>query len=406
MDQLEKQLGKDKFQEIRSMAAFRVLETQCQKFIKSRISLDDEDGIMTRKYFLEYTQLEVQQFRDTLIQHMESVKKSIDERSLHKREYDRRIFSFSTTTVDSEPPDGSNIDITNLYECIQTLDSSACTSINVQGEVDQNAKQCHDAHPLPAKLTDNQTTELSNQSLKNQSFVLDNTTAFKSERPRILKPRFASQVDVNNDLSKPITTYYLPKVRESAVVKPHHVIASSKSRNSSKNMPRFSSNDMVHNHYLDEARKKTQEKRRNLEPIVMPSARLQSTANGSKPKPRINNQKSRNWPASKTIPTGKIFSFSTTTVDSEPPHGSNIDITNLYECIQTLDSSACTSINVQEERNLNLSVGTPSILKKERIKTCIKENVISGRPRLHGITLIQEISVRQSSQGIQSLLTS
>nr|GEX84071.1 hypothetical protein [Tanacetum cinerariifolium] len=41
------------------------------------------------------------------------------------------------------------------------------------------------------------------------------------------------------------------------------MIASSESRNSSKNMPRFSSNDMVYNHYLDEARKKTQERDRN-----------------------------------------------------------------------------------------------------------------------------------------------
>ncbi|GJX47488.1 hypothetical protein Tco_0272678 [Tanacetum coccineum] len=49
MDQLEKQLDKDEFKEIGSMAAFRVLETQCQKFIKSWISLDDDDGIMTRK---------------------------------------------------------------------------------------------------------------------------------------------------------------------------------------------------------------------------------------------------------------------------------------------------------------------------------------------------------------------
>ncbi|GJT30831.1 hypothetical protein Tco_0911106 [Tanacetum coccineum] len=43
---------------------------------------------MTRNYFLQYTQLEIPEFRDTLIQHMESVKKSIDKRSLHKREYD------------------------------------------------------------------------------------------------------------------------------------------------------------------------------------------------------------------------------------------------------------------------------------------------------------------------------
>ncbi|GKB73716.1 hypothetical protein Tco_0935128 [Tanacetum coccineum] len=48
-------------------------------------------------------------------------------------------------------------------------------------------------------------------------------------------------------------------------------------------MPRFSSNDMVHNHYLDEARKKTQERDRNSKTSVMPSARFQRTADGSKP---------------------------------------------------------------------------------------------------------------------------
>nr|GEY29035.1 hypothetical protein [Tanacetum cinerariifolium] len=96
------------------------------------------------------------------------------------------------------------------------------------------------------------------------------------------------------------TTYYLPKKREPATAKPHRVIASSESRNSLKNMPRFSSNDMVHNHYLEEAKKKTQESDRNSRPSVMPSAISQSIANGSKLKPRINNQKSRNWPASKS----------------------------------------------------------------------------------------------------------
>ncbi|GJW15267.1 hypothetical protein Tco_0019400 [Tanacetum coccineum] len=93
------------------------------------------------------------------------------------------------------------------------------------------------------------------QPHRNQS-VVRQPTAFKFERPRILKPRLSSQVDVNNNLSKPVTTHYLPKERESAIVKPHHVIASSESRNSSKNMPRLSSNDMVHNHYLEEAKKK------------------------------------------------------------------------------------------------------------------------------------------------------
>nr|GEU71120.1 hypothetical protein [Tanacetum cinerariifolium] len=113
------------------------------------------------------------------------------------------------------------------------------------------------------------------------------------------KPRCDSQVDVNNDLSKPVTTHYLPKEKEATSVKPHHVIASSNSRNSLKNIPRFSSNDMVQYHYLEKAKIKTQERSRNLEPSLMPSARLQSISNGRKPKPRINNQNSKNCPASK-----------------------------------------------------------------------------------------------------------
>ncbi|GJS00046.1 hypothetical protein Tco_0316554 [Tanacetum coccineum] len=441
---------------------------------------------------------------------MESVKKLIDERAQHKQEYDSRVNERQMQTTkekvdtsqavdaslvntesswtesgkqDTSSSSGNDIDaddadIRPVYdeEPMGEVRLTAKNNVfaigqqhteqpkfNNEGEVDQNAEQCHDKRPLPAKLNDNQTTDLSNQSLESENSSLKielrklkansvNTkfartsilgkpvlqphrnqsvvrppTAFKFEQPRISKPRFSSQVDVNNDLSKPVTTHYLPKGKESACAKPHHMIAPGSSR--------YSSNDMVHNHYLDEARKKTQEKGRNSEPSVMPSARLQSTSNGSKPKPRIDNQKSRNWPASKTsyitkktvpilehsrnsrkfsdskhfvcstcqkcvfnanhdacvtkflnevssrakfpsykttnrnkpveiisvakkperqiltghrilktvglrwVPTEKIFTSSTTTVDSEPLHGSNTDITNLHECIQNLDSS-------------------------------------------------------------------
>ncbi|GJX07547.1 hypothetical protein Tco_0195479 [Tanacetum coccineum] len=101
-------------------------------------------------------------------------------------------------------------------------------------------------------------------------------------------------IDVKNDLSKPVTLNYLPKVREPDFAKLHHVITSSESRNSSKNMPRFSSNDIVHNHYLEEAKKKTHERDRNSKTSVIPSARLQNTTNGSKPKPGSTNQMTRN----------------------------------------------------------------------------------------------------------------
>ncbi|GJU80218.1 hypothetical protein Tco_1282583 [Tanacetum coccineum] len=54
VDQLQKQLDKDEFQEDGSMAAFWVVNNQFQKFIDSQFSLDN-DSHMTNMYFVEYT---------------------------------------------------------------------------------------------------------------------------------------------------------------------------------------------------------------------------------------------------------------------------------------------------------------------------------------------------------------
>ncbi|GJX76195.1 hypothetical protein Tco_0323006 [Tanacetum coccineum] len=456
MDQLQKQLDNNEFQEIGSMASFKVLETEFQMFIKSKIYLNDEYIVMTRNYFLEYTRLDIPEFRDTLIQNMDYVKKSIEKRALHKMEYDSRVnerlmqttedkvdsskaldaslVDTKSSGTESKEQDTSSrsgndahaddVDIRHIYDEDPMGEVQTTAEINIfatgqqhteqpefnnEEEVDQNAKQCHDKCPLPAKLTDNHITEHSYQSLESENVCLKKTvaqfqkdflrieahcvnlelkyqnqvlkewqhgqfskiksnkakvkhdidvietinnelehkvakllkenetlkrhykemfdsikttrakniehiislianndkfkaqiqekgfavtalknelrkltgnsvntkftkpsilgkpvgqplkyqsvvrqpTVFKSERPRISKPRFASQIDVNNDLSKPVTTHHLPKKRESAPTKPHHMIAPSSSR--------YSSNDIVHNHYLEEAKKKTHE---------------------------------------------------------------------------------------------------------------------------------------------------
>ncbi|GKD82858.1 hypothetical protein Tco_1349697, partial [Tanacetum coccineum] len=61
------------------------------------------------------------------------------------------------------------------------------------------------------------------------------------------------------------------------------------------------------------------------------------------------------------VPTGKIFTSSTTKVDSEPTNGSNAEITNQYECEQTLDFSAGT---------LNFNASTSFNPKKEGLRVC------------------------------------
>ncbi|GJS39980.1 hypothetical protein Tco_0565023 [Tanacetum coccineum] len=206
------------------MAAFKVLETLFQKFIKLRTYLDDEYVIMTRKFFLEYTQLEIQEFHDTLIQHMESVKKSIDKRALHKREYDSwvnerqmqtteekvdtsnaldaSLVDIESSKTESKEQDTSSksrndahaddVDIRPIYDEEPMAKVQTNTEINVfatgqqhtdqpefnnEGEVNQNAEQCHDIRPLPAKSTDNQITEISNQYLESKNICLKKTIA-------------------------------------------------------------------------------------------------------------------------------------------------------------------------------------------------------------------------------------
>ncbi|GKA71106.1 hypothetical protein Tco_0777245, partial [Tanacetum coccineum] len=201
MDQLEKQLDKEEFQEIGSMAAFKVLETQFQTFIKSRIYLDDEYVIMTRKYFLEYTQLEIQEFCDTLIQLMEYMQ-TTEGKVDTSTSMDASLVDTESSETKSKEQDTSNrsgndvhandVDIRPIYDEEPMAEVQTTAKINIfairqqhteqpefnnEGEVDQNAKQCHDTRPLPAKLTDNQTTELSNQSLKSKNICLKKTVA-------------------------------------------------------------------------------------------------------------------------------------------------------------------------------------------------------------------------------------
>ncbi|GJU48162.1 ATP-dependent DNA helicase PIF1-like protein [Tanacetum coccineum] len=52
---------------------------------------------------------------------------------------------------------------------------------NNEGEVDQNADQCHDIRPLPAKSADDQITELSNQSLESKNICVIETTNIELE---------------------------------------------------------------------------------------------------------------------------------------------------------------------------------------------------------------------------------
>ncbi|GJT07200.1 hypothetical protein Tco_0841662 [Tanacetum coccineum] len=125
------------------------------------------------------------------------------------------------------------------------------------------------------------------------------------------------------------TTTYLSNTE---IIIEDHMIASSESRNSFKNMPRFSSNDMVHNHYLDEAKKKTQERDRNSKTSVMSSIRFQSTADGSKPKPKSNNQTPRSLLVSKT----SCVTITAVPKEDHSKSSSSFSDSNSFVCLQDI----------------------------------------------------------------------
>ncbi|GJW20098.1 hypothetical protein Tco_0030720 [Tanacetum coccineum] len=155
---------------------------------------------------------------------MESVKKSIGERAQHKMEYERRVNERQIQTTEEKTDTSNALDASSvIIESNGTESKEQDTSsrsgndahvddadirpinneepmaevqttaeINIfatgqqhteqpefinEGEVDQNAEQCHDIRPLPAKLTDDKTIELSDQSLESENVCLKKIVA-------------------------------------------------------------------------------------------------------------------------------------------------------------------------------------------------------------------------------------
>ncbi|GJT35613.1 hypothetical protein Tco_0926032 [Tanacetum coccineum] len=230
------------------MASFKVLETQFQMFINSQIYLNDEYIVMTRNYFLEYTRLDIPEFRDTLIQNMDYVKKSIEKRALHKMEYDSRVNERLTQTTEekvdsSKALDASlviiesngtesqeydtssrlgndahvdDVDIRPIYNEEPMAEVQTTAEINIfatgqhyteqpefnnEGEVDQNTEQCHEIRPLPAKLTDNTITELSNQLLESENVCLKKTVAHQLLNEKSNEAKVKNDIDVTETIN-------------------------------------------------------------------------------------------------------------------------------------------------------------------------------------------------------------
>ncbi|GJW37513.1 hypothetical protein Tco_0060433 [Tanacetum coccineum] len=87
----------------------QVGETVCSKSVQES-SFDYETKEMTNKSFSEYTRIKAKDFRDSLLKHMSSVKKSIAERARHQRQYNRRVNKRQLLTQKSKADMGIALD--------------------------------------------------------------------------------------------------------------------------------------------------------------------------------------------------------------------------------------------------------------------------------------------------------
>ncbi|GJX91665.1 hypothetical protein Tco_0344991 [Tanacetum coccineum] len=178
------------------------------------------------------------------------------------------------------------------------------------------------------------------------------------------RPTVCSHVDEKNDFVKTVPPHYLPKVRESAAAKTHQ---SPKIRNNNPIEPK--------NHTYKPGRQIGigQMFSLNKSSAVHEKPHTPRSCLRWKPMGRIFKTVSLRW-----IPTRKMFTDSTTKVDSEPLNGSNDDITNPYECNQTLYFSAGTS---------NSSVDTSVNPLKERLRVWLPKRLISHTLGVQGIQI-------------------
>nr|GEX19187.1 hypothetical protein [Tanacetum cinerariifolium] len=373
-------------------------------FIDSQSTLD-YDSQITDKYFTEYTGIKVKQFRDTLLQHMSNVKKSVAKRTRHQRQYDKRVNKRQMQTQESKIDMGKGIDAHSVVTESSGTESEVQDDNNRSGNDtdadDPDIRPIYNEEPLaevqltaecnifaigqqhtkePEIINEGQHGQILNetsnkakikkeidvletiniklehsvanfrkenetlkkhykdlklkgnivdtkfaktsvlgkpvvQSPRNQSVVRQPDT-FKSERRKMSKQRFASRVDVNNNLSRPITQHYLPKRSESDFAEPDHLIASNESRN-----------------------------------------RFQSTTDGRKPKPRSNNQTSRSLPVSKSsrvmimaIPKADHSKSSTSFSDSK-----YFFCSTCHKCVFNANHDACIT-KLLKEVNLHAKI--------------------------------------------------
>ncbi|GJR76560.1 putative transposon, En/Spm-like protein [Tanacetum coccineum] len=218
---------------------------------------------------------------------------------------------------------------------------------NNEGKVDQNAEQCHDIRPLPAKLTDNMTTKLSDQLLESENVCLKKTVAqfqkyFGKLEAHCINLELQLQME-NNVLKSGQQSQFLKEKGNEAKVK--NDIDTYKDLFDSIKRTRVQTKNQ-NDSLMEQLNKKSNENADVLAQIQKKGFAIAALKNELRKltgnsvntkfaKPSILGKPVLGQTTQK--PIRKTFASSTTKVESEPLNGSNADIPNQCESEQALN---------------------------------------------------------------------
>ncbi|GJS69331.1 reverse transcriptase domain-containing protein [Tanacetum coccineum] len=306
VDQLEKQLDKKEFQENGSMAAFTVLETQFQTFIKSRIYLDDEYDTSSRSGNGAHADdADIRPIYDGEPM-AENAEECHDIPTTHYLPKERE-------SVVAKPhlmiaPSSSR----NFKSSVMPSARSQSTANGSKPKPRINNQKSRNWHASKSSCVTTKTVPIAEHSRNSRNFFDSKHFVCSTCQKCVFNANHDNCVtkflnEVNSCAKVPsnkTTTRNKPVEQTSFAIKPKRQIPKGH---------RFSIKDFP----------LCYEKQLLLESCL----KVETDLNFFK-------TVGLRW-----VPTGKIFTSSTTKVDSEPPNGLNEDITNLYECEQTLNVS-------------------------------------------------------------------
>nr|GEU65532.1 hypothetical protein [Tanacetum cinerariifolium] len=304
----ERQLHKKTLHEKDSNYDLSVIKVQFHQFIHSKVlepSNYNSYDLETRRDFKDYTQMEPQTFKEEIIKNMDSIEQCIVKRAHHERELQNRLKRLNERKLQIQ-----QCKIQKVKASYASSGETDCSRIvsdkgNDQGLENQSNtsedENTRSRNMLVEKVdsnvisdspdmcdneiqTDQNVVECDDEQLVDQAWEKHSHASFCAPTaldmevliqtclmPLAIKTQNDSFTFVHelketafatNQKSTGVTPHSWPQVRKLSFAMPYNVNAPDPSRNSLKHVsfqsPRESvgSNDMVHNYYLEEAKKK------------------------------------------------------------------------------------------------------------------------------------------------------